>query len=87
MSALEDLIYGNRGTLESTPTTKEYKALFSVVADNNEKMRELLASSPDLLAHFDSTIDSIVQADAQLGVDYFAEGLRFGILLGIDIAD
>ena len=85
MTALENLIYGNRGTLEGMRTTKEYANLLAIVIDRDKKMRDLLASSPDLLTHYDDTITSLDYANSQLAIDHLLEGLRFGILLGIDI--
>lgn len=85
MSALEDLIYGNRGTLDSIQTTTAYQKLLSVVVDSDKTMRNLLASLPDLLTQYDNTIDTLENANDQLAIDYLLEGLRFGILLGMDI--
>ena len=86
MSALEDLIYGERGRLQNVPTSEAYKKLMDVVIECDEKMREMLASMPDLLEQYEKVLDAHDTAYMQSNADYMIEGLRFGILLGLDIA-
>ena len=86
MTALEELIHGDRGTLERVPTTQEYENEFGKFVDNDEKMRKLLAAYPELLTHYDKTVDSMDHANNLYATKHYLEGLRFGILLGMDIA-
>ena len=86
MTPIEQIIFSERGNLDKTPLSKEYKKLIDVYIAHDNKMRQLLAPTPDLLAQYIETTEAGAHAQAEEAKDYLAEGLRFGILLGIDIA-
>lgn len=86
MRPLDQLVNGVRGSFDKVPVSEEYKKCLDTSIERDKKMRELLAPTHDLLTQYIDTIDSLGRAHAACISDLYMEGLRFGILLGLDIA-
>ena len=85
-SAIEQMYYGERGNLNNIPSSPEYAHLLDEFSANDRKMREKLKNLPEILALYQKTEKSMNAITSKDAYDYFAEGFRFGLLLGIDVA-
>ena len=84
--AIEQLINGMRGAYATVPLSEKYKLLQTKAAENTRLLRTLLADSPALLAQMGNAVAALEDAYTEFAIQHLKEGLRFGILLGMEIA-
>ncbi len=86
-SAIEQMCYGLRGTYESVKVTKRYTSIMGKVCDADEALTKLLKAGSEedrLYRQFKEHIDEAACEECE---SYYKEGFRFGVLLGLDIAE
>lgn len=86
-SAIEQMRYGLRGTYESVKVTKRYTSIMGKVCDADEALTKLLKAGSEedrLYRQFKEHIDEAAFEECE---SYYKEGFRFGVLLGLDIAE
>ena len=86
-SAIEQMCYGLRGTYESVKVTKRYTSIMGKVCDADEALTKLLKAGSEedrLYRQFKEHIDEAACVECE---SYYKEGFRFGVLLGLDIAE
>ena len=81
--AIMQIFHGIRGQQESVSLSEKYKALFNQSCESEKALREKL--SPELLPLLDEALDDIHNAYCEAVDNYYAEGFRFGCLLGFDV--
>ncbi|MDE6398652.1 MAG: hypothetical protein K2L51_04965, partial [Clostridiales bacterium] len=62
-----------------------YWELLKVFTQLDEEMRALLASQTETLAKYDKTVEAVFAQEIELSELHYAEGFRFGMLLGMEI--
>ena len=73
-SAILQMYHQERGCYDSVPVSKQYFCLLDDVVQQEQAMRKLLQSSPELLAQFDKTIAAIDKADSTLWTAIMPKG-------------
>ena len=86
-SAIKDLYYGERGDSELIEPSEKIRELFEKVNERREEMEKLLENYSDIKIAFLKFIDAQEELRLTIMHEYYAEGLRFGVLLGLDVAD
>lgn len=85
ISPILQMFYGERGNHDTIPFREEYASLLEKVAHYDNNLREKLKETPELLELYQQTTDAIDAMHSNAMDDYFSEGFRFGVLLGMDI--
>lgn len=84
-SAIEEMLFGNRGNLDSIKNSEEGEKLLDEVVATDEALRAKLdLEQTELLKKFQQAIDD---ASFQDNIEYYKEGFRFGFLLALDVLD
>ena len=86
LSPIMQMYYGRRGSYEKIPCSKEYFKLLEKVIENDDELREKLSAYPELLKLYKKTNESIEALHCESADNHFAEGFKFGVLMGLDIA-
>ena len=85
-SVILQMLYGLRGNRESIkPSDKYYEAL-DKLDEHDDRIQEKIKDNEELVALFKER-ESLELDVAIVGQeDYYVEGFRFGVLMGLDIA-
>lgn len=84
-SAIEEMLFSNRGNLDSIKNSEEGERLLDEVVATDEALRaKLNPEQTELLKKFQQAIDD---ASFQDNIEYYKEGFRFGFLLALDVLD
>ncbi len=83
--AIFQMFHGIRGNAESISLSKHYKKKLKKTAECEKQFRETLKSYPNLYKMYEEVNDCILTLNSQDNFDYYAEGFRFGVQLGMDI--
>lgn len=86
-SAIMQMFYGRKGHCDKITCSEEYIAYMGEFVSNEQKFKEELEKYPDLAASYarvKSALENMYQEQAN---DYYAEGFKFGILLGMEIIE
>lgn len=84
-SAIEEMLFSNRGNLDSIKNSEEGEKLLDEVVATDEALRAKLdPEQTELLKKFQQAIDD---ASFQDNIEYYKEGFRFGFLLALDVLD
>lgn len=84
-SAIEEMLFSNRGNLDSIKNSEEGERLLDEVVATDEALRAKLdPEQTELLKKFQQAIDD---ASFQDNIEYYKEGFRFGFLLALDVLD
>lgn len=86
-SAIKDLYYGERGDSELVEPSEKMRELFQRVNEQREGLEKLLENFQDIKIAFLNFLDTQEELRLTAMHDYYAEGFRFGVLLGLDVAD
>ena len=82
-NAIIQMFHGARGQQDCVPLSKKYKELFDKCLESEENFRKELPTK--LLPIFEKTMDDFHNMYVEMLENYYAEGFRFGCLMGIDI--
>ena len=86
-SVIEQLYRGNRPLYEGIPLSEETKRSVENFIRLDNEFRAKLKEYPDLLAMYQRTNKAMENMSSYDANDHYMEGFRFGVLLGIDIAN
>ncbi len=86
MSAVKDMYEKRRGHYESVPHGEEYEKCLDEVIKCDDEMQEALKKNPKLLQLYKKATDALDALSVVCGDDYYTEGFKFGVLMGLDIA-
>ncbi len=86
ISAISDMFYGRRGQLDQLPVTEEYRKQFNEFFVYQKELEEKLKQNPDLLQLYKQVLNSYDEVVCIQVEDYYAEGFRYGVLIGLDVA-
>ena len=84
-SAIRQLFYGERGHYDEIPHNENYFSLLEKVASYDEALISALQKYPELLELYKNTIQANDNMQGEALYCHFAEGLRFGFQLALDI--
>ncbi len=86
-SAIAQMYFRERGTCEDVPTSKEYFRLIDIANKIQEDFLEKLNGDEELIKLYNKNIDALMEAQCEDSDNHFFEGFRFGVLMGLDIAN
>ena len=84
-SMITKLFYGLKGS-EQITLSEEYKKRLNEVVKQDDKMLTLLKTSPELLSQYRKATDALDNLNSVGCDDYYVEGFKTGLLLGIEVA-
>lgn len=85
-SAILQMFHGVRGQSEHVPASEKYWQLLNAVRKSDDALREKLKISPELIELYEKVIDDLSLMHCELLDNYYCEGFRFGILMGLDVS-
>ena len=86
-SAIDQMLYGLRGTYESVQASENYSRLMGKVCEIDNKLTQKLKEdkeAAELYKQFKDALDEVTSDENEI---YYKEGFRFGVLLGIDVSE
>lgn len=84
-SAIEQLLLGKRGDLNHIGLNEEDARLCDLLSEQYKKLKTALQPFPEIAKLLNEFIDTKDLALCNETLVHYKEGLRFGILLGMDI--
>ena len=85
-STILQMFHGVRGQSEHVTASKKYWQLLNEARKSDDAFREKLKISPDLIESYEKVIDDLNLMHCELLDNYYREGFRFGVLMGLDIS-
>ena len=86
-SIIEKLYQGDRPLYESVTTSEETKRASEAFVEYDDEFRKKLEEFPELFKLYQKTNKVMEDMISLEENDYYMEGFRLGVLLGLDIAD
>ena len=86
-SAIWQMFYLQRGNYENVKLTKRYTKVLGELADLDENFIKLIERDSKLLKLYKEVSEKQDELCAEDAYIHFAEGFRFGVLMGLDIAE
>lgn len=86
-SAIKMMYYGEKGTFDSLKNTPEIKHLLNEINYNEEMLLQKLKKIPEIISQYNKLQDLLSKLNCAESELYYIEGFRFGVLLGLDVAD
>lgn len=86
MSAIKDMYEKRRGHYESVVHGEEYQKCLDKVIKCDDEMRGALKKNPKLLELYQKATRALDALSVAGEDDYYVEGFKFGVLMGLDIA-
>ena len=86
-SAIMQMFFGYKGHCDKIMCSKEYIDYMGEFVQKEQKLKEKLEEYPDLAVLYvqvKSTMENMYQEQAN---DYYAEGFKFGVRLGMEIIE
>ncbi|MBR2341390.1 MAG: hypothetical protein IKA72_03165 [Clostridia bacterium] len=85
-SAILDMFYGRRGNIENVRVEGEkIEGLLDVLIEKSEKLEKKLKETPEIFKLYKEVQDAIDKLHDEETDEYYTEGFRFGVLLGMDV--
>lgn len=81
------MFYEKRGQKESIKMTDEYFSLLKEATKNETELIERIANIPTLLELYEKVDESMIALLCESINIYYVEGLKFGISLGMEVAE
>lgn len=85
-SPIMQMYYHERGNFEMIRCSKEGARLAGIVDVNDRALEAKLEACPEILALYQKTNESLEDLHSESADNIFAEGFRFGLLMGLDAA-
>lgn len=85
-SAIRQMLYGQRGNFQLIELTTEYKELKKKYCEIEDEFESKLKEMPELYALYLKVCDANDDKNSEIENTYYAEGFRFGLLIGLDAA-
>lgn len=84
---IREMIHGEKGKIENVKMSEEYSKLLQSFIDVDKEMKEKLKNSPEMLEKYNKAIDAFWAYSSEESTCFYIEGFRFGVLLGLEIAN
>ncbi|MCI9504089.1 MAG: hypothetical protein HFE26_01680 [Clostridia bacterium] len=84
-SAIEQMVLGKRGDIDHIELDEEGTRICDLLSEQHKKLKIALQPYPEIAKLLNEFIDTKDLALCNETLVYYKEGLRFGILLGMDI--
>jgi len=85
-SPIRQMLYGQRRQMQTIKTTEEYHKITEKLVENDDALREKLAGLPELLELYGKVKDSLGELNLEEAAAHYAEGFKFGLLIGLETA-
>ncbi|MCL2862270.1 MAG: hypothetical protein FWE22_07670 [Firmicutes bacterium] len=85
-STIRQMYYGEKGSSEQIKVSKEYFNLLQKFTEYEEEFVSKIAAFPELLKLYTKLAESLENANSELFFVHYAEGFKFGFLLGLEIS-
>ena len=85
-SAILQMYFGERGYCEQIPQSMKYRNLLDDFLDSERLLYNAIASSPETVTLYDKAKEALEQVNIESAQNHFSEGFRFGLLMGLDVA-
>lgn len=82
-SPILQMLYGERGKIDAIKPTAEQRAAISKVTVTDAALRKAL--NPEQIKLYEDALDSLENLHSISVSNCYAEGFRFGVLIGIDV--
>ena len=86
-SAIEQMMLGNRGSLECIPRSKEWKDALKVSVEKYNALESQLKDYPQLLTLFNELQEAEMAENAIHIEDVYKEAFAFGLAIGQEVFD
>ena len=86
-SAIRQMFYVERGSFEKIKVSNKYVKVLGELADLDENFIKLIERDSKLLKLYKEVSEKQDELCAEDAYIHFAEGFRFGVLMGLDIAE
>ena len=83
-SAIMQMYFEHRGSVESIKPSKEYSAALTKIVVADEEMREELKEYPKLLKLYEKVIELQMEMEAESSDMHYYEGFSFGLAMGVE---
>ena len=78
------MFYGERGKIDTIKLTDDQRTALSKVTATDAALRKAL--NPEQIKLYEDALDSLENLHSISASNCYAEGFRFGVLIGIDVA-
>ena len=86
-SAILQMFYGERGSMNDVPNSREYSEQLDKFCEAEKDFLEKISGVPDYQALYRQFLENVFELQCRSMDDYFSEGFRFGVLMGLDVAN
>ena len=83
-SAIGQMYYGGRGSVEKMEISRETSDILGEVDEKYNKLKEKIGSQEEIWQLFEDFEDAISDLRAEECADHYAEGFKFGLILGVE---
>lgn len=83
-TAIAQMYHGGRGSVEKMEISRETSDILGAVDEKYNKLKDKLSSQEEIWRLFKDFEDAISDLRAEECADNYAEGFKFGLLLGIE---
>ncbi len=84
-SAIKEMYLGVRGNYETIKLSKDCINLISKVSAKEETLLKKLKGKQEIMELYKNYKTALENAQSEAYNDYFCEGFRFGMLIGLDV--
>jgi len=81
-SMIKEIYYGNRGNTDAVKLSEQYTKLLSKAVDLREELEKEMTE--EMKAKFGEFCDLLNESEAESSDCYYIEGVKVGILLGVE---
>ena len=86
-SAIAQMYYGKRGNIDAVKSSNDYKNKVAVYNALEKELIKRLADFPELAELYKQVAKASDETHYADVFDFYVEGFRFGLLLGLDAAE
>ena len=86
-SAIEQMYYGKRGQGQLIRASAEEQECWRMVEQCRQEILNKIEQTPEIEKLFDDLDEAVYNACGEEAQQHYAAGFRFGVLMGLDIAN
>lgn len=86
-TAIAQMLHNGRGYVENLTLSRECSDRLTEVDKKYEKLKEKLSSQEEIWKLFEELEDALSGLRAEESADFYAEGFKFGLLLGMEAGE
>lgn len=83
-SAIAQMYHGGRGSVERMEISRETSDILGEVDEKYNKLKEKLSPQEEIWQLFEDFENALEGLRAEEAADHYAEGFKFGLLLGVE---